>query len=113
MTPDETPPLSAGLLPLYEEATAIAERSPASAAALLRMLVKALVRQAGGTGRHLTKDIDQLVAAGMDVGVLRALDAVQLSDAQSRKPAELDLADGHSEVRNLSVLVHLLARAAS
>lgn len=111
MTPQDTPALPSGLLPLYEEAVDIADRSPASAAALLRMLVRALVRQAGGTGRNLSKDIDQLVANGLDVGVLRAADAVGLSDNQSRKPAELDLTDGHSEVQNLSVLVHVLARA--
>ncbi len=111
MSPDETPPLAPGLLPLYAEAAAIADLSPASACALLRMLVRALVKQAGGSGRHLVNDINDLVSGGLDVGVLRALDSVALSDTQSRRPAELDLSDGHSEVRNLSVLVHLLARA--
>ena len=83
MTPQDTPALPSGLLPLYEEAVDIADRSPASAAALLRMLVRALVRQAGGTGRNLSKDIDQLVANGVSLmpeGLEKELSRQDLAD---------------------------------
>jgi len=43
--------------------------------------------------------------------VLRAFDVVAMSDSEARKPAELSLANGHSDVHNLSVFVHVLARA--
>ncbi len=109
--PGDIPPLSKGLLPLYDEAVAVADVSPASACALLRMLVQALVKQAGGRGRNLTKDLNDLAGSGLDVGVLRALDAAHLTDSHARRPAELDLTNGHSEVQNLSVLVHVLARS--
>ncbi len=109
--PGDVPPLPKGLLPLYDEAVAIADTSPASACALLRMLVQALVKKAGGRGRNLTKDLNDMAGSGLDVGVLRALDTAQLTDSHARRPGELDLTNGHSDVQNLSVLVHVLARS--
>lgn len=106
--PSEVP---SGLAPLYNEAMAVADASPASACALLRILIQALLKSSGRTGRNLIRDVNDLVASGADVGVLRAFDVVAMSDSESRKPAELSLANGHSDVHNLSVFVHLLARA--
>ncbi|MCP3933979.1 MAG: hypothetical protein GY708_01255 [Actinomycetia bacterium] len=111
MTNPDLPVLAASLAPLYDEAMDIADRSPASSCALLRLLVRALLRSAGYAGRDLKRDLDNMVSKGGDVGVLRALDAAGLSDNVSKRPGEIQLSDGHSDVRNLSVLVAVVARA--
>lgn len=99
--------LSPKLVPLFREAIDVADRSPASACALLRMLLRMLIRHAGGRGRHLKNDLSDLVNAGAPVGLLRAMDVAAISDAEARQPAEINLANGHSDVRNLMVLVHV------
>lgn len=108
--PESLPP---GLAPLFTEAMAVADVSPASASALLRILVQALIKSAGRGGRNLIRDVNALAADAGGVGVLRALDVVAMSDAESRHPAELSLANGHSDVQNLVVFVHVLARSLS
>lgn len=107
----DTPDLPASLMPLYDEAMAVADASPASASALLRLLLRALIKSAGRGGRDLRADLEALVAGGADVGILRALDAAGLSETHSRRPGEIQLTDGHSDVRNLSVLVAVVVRA--
>lgn len=107
--PPET--LAPGLAPLFTEAMAVAEASPASACALLRILTQAILKSAGRGGRNLIRDVNAMVADGGSVGVLRAFDVVAMSDSESRRPAELSLANGHSDVQNLVVFVHVLARS--
>lgn len=98
--------LTPGLRPLYDEAMAIADQSPASACALLRLVLRSVLTSAGQPGRDLARDID---AATMGAPpVLRALDAIGLSRDASRRPGELDLSQGHSDVQNLVVLVTLI-----
>ncbi len=99
--------LSPKLVPLFREATDIADRSPASACALLRMLLLMLIKHAGARGRHLKNDLGDLVNNGAPVGLLRAMDVAGISDAEARQPAQINLANGHSDVRNLMVLVHV------
>ena len=95
------------LRPLYDEAAAIADASPASAAALLRLLLRALLQQAGRTGRHLSNDVATIVDEGGQVNLLRALDAIGLADSESRRPGEVNLANGHSDAQNLFMFVNL------
>lgn len=99
--------LSPKLEPLFREATDIADRSPAASCAMLRMLLRMLIRHAGGRGRHLKNDLTELVDKGAPVGLLRAMDVAAISEAEARQPAEINLANGHSDVRNLMVLVHV------
>jgi len=105
--PDPPPSLSPELRPLYEEAARIADPSPASACALLRLLLRSLLQQAGMRGRHLADDVGRLVDGGAPVGLLRALDAIGMTDDEARRPAELNLANGHREAQNLFVFVNL------
>jgi hypothetical protein len=105
--PDPPGSLSAELRPLYVEAAAVADASPASACALLRLLLRSLVQGAGMRGRHLADDIGRLVDAGAPVGLLRALDSIGMTDDEARRPAELNLANGHRDAQNLFVLVNL------
>ncbi|WP_419841803.1 hypothetical protein [Candidatus Poriferisodalis sp.] len=110
--PDAAPPpgLDRKLVPLYSEAAAVAEISPASACALARLLLRSLIRAQGLRGRHLVRDISELVSSGAPVGLLRALDVLKLSDTEARRPGELNLANGHGDARNLLMFVHLFTQ---
>ncbi|MCS5673486.1 MAG: hypothetical protein VX983_05440 [Actinomycetota bacterium] len=97
------------LVPLYIEAQDIVERSPASACAILRILIEAVIRDRGLRGRHIVRDVGTLVDQGAPVGLLRALDVVAMSEEAAETPAELRLTDGHSDAQNLVMFLHLLA----
>ena len=97
------------LRPLYEEAAATADASPASACALLRLLLQALLKEAGRTGRHLANDVATLVDEGAPVNLLRALDTIGLEENESRRPGELNLANGHSDAQSLFMFVNLFS----
>jgi hypothetical protein len=100
--------LPPSLVPLYEEARTVADPSPASACAILRLLVRAVLQDRGRTGRNLVRDVGVLVEEGAPVSLLRALDVIGLSDEQSKRPGELVLSDGHAEAQNLFMFVNLL-----
>jgi hypothetical protein len=53
--------------------------------------------------------VGTLVEQGAPVGLLRALDVVAMSDEAAKTPAELRLADGHTDAQNLNMFLHLLA----
>ena len=101
------------LVPLYTEAASVAEISPASACALARLLLRSLIRAQGLRGRHLVRDISELVSAGAPVGLLRALDVIKLSDVEARRPGELNLANGHGDAQNLLMFIHLFTQHVS
>lgn len=101
------------LVPLYEEAAAVADVSPASACALARLLLRSLIQSQGLRGRHLVRDIGELVSAGAPVGLLRALDVMKLSDTEARRPGELNLANGHGDAQNLLMFIHLFTQHVS
>lgn len=105
--PDPPASLAAGLAPLYDEARAVADLSPASAAALLRLVVRAMLVLKGRPGRDLRRDLDAV--AGTAPSVLRALDAIGLDDDHARQPGSIDLTQGHADAQNLFMFVHLLA----
>jgi hypothetical protein len=107
VAPDPPAGLSSGLRPLYAEAVSVADASPASASALLRMLIQTLIKGQGLRGRDLVRDIGTLVERGAPVGLLRALDVIGMSEHESRHPAELSLANGHSDAQNLFMFVNL------
>ncbi len=110
---DAPPGLDRKLVPLYTEAAAVAEISPASACALARLLLRNLIRAQGLRGRHLVRDISELVSAGAPVGLLRALDVIKLSDVEARRPGELNLANGHGDAQNLLMFIHLFTQHVS
>jgi hypothetical protein len=97
-----------GLVPLYDEARAVSDLSPASACALLRLLLRAVLRELGRTGRHLRRDVEALVEDGAPVSLLRALDVIGLDEDEARRPGEIQLADGHADAQNLFMFVNLL-----
>ena len=101
------PGLDRKLVPLYDEAAAVADVSPASACALARLLLRSLIQSQGLRGRHLVRDISELVSAGAPVGLLRALDVMKLSETEARRPGEINLANGHGDAQNLMMFIHL------
>lgn len=106
--PHSAPPgLDRKLVPLYDEAAAVADVSPASACALARLLLRSLIQSQGLRGRHLVRDISELVSAGAPVGLLRALDVMKLSETEARRPGEINLANGHGDAQNLMMFIHL------
>ncbi len=107
------PGLDRKLVPLYEEAAAVTEISPASACALARLLLRSLIQAQGLRGRHLVRDISELVSAGAPVGLLRALDVMKLSEIEARRPGEINLANGHGDARNLLMFIHLFTEHVS
>ena len=107
---DAPPELDRKLVPLYAEAVAVAEVSPASACALARLLLRSLIQAQGLRGRHLVRDISELVSAGAPVGLLRALDVMKLSETEARRPGELNLANGHGDAQNLLMFIHLFTQ---
>ena len=112
--PSDAPPgLDRKLVPLYAEAVAVADVSPASACALARLLLRSLIQSQGLRGRHIVRDIGELVSAGAPVGLLRALDVMKLSDTEARRPGELNLANGHGDAQNLLMFIHLFTQHVS
>ncbi len=112
--PGDAPPgLDRKLVPLYAEAVAVADVSPASACALARLLLRSLIQSQGLRGRHIVRDIGELVSAGAPVGLLRALDVMKLSDTEARRPGELNLANGHGDAQNLLMFIHLFTQHVS
>lgn len=107
------PGLDRKLIPLYDEAAAVAEVSPASASALARLLLRSLIQSQGLRGRHLVRDIGELVTAGAPVGLLRALDVMKLSETEARRPGEINLANGHRDAQNLLMFIHLFTEHVS
>ncbi len=91
----------------------MADVSPASACALARLLLRSLIQAQGLRGRHLVRDIGDLVSAGAPVGLLRALDVLKLSDIEARRPGELNLANGHGDAQNLLMFIHLFTQHVS
>lgn len=108
--PDAMPP---NLVPLYDEAVAVADLSPASACALLRLVLRALLQNQGLRGRHLVRDVGTVVERGAPVGLLRALDVIAMSDDEAKRPGELSLANGHSDAQNLVMFVNLFVEQVS
>lgn len=107
VAPDPPPTLSPGLVPLYDEAREVADASPASAAALLRLVVRAVLVERGRPGRDLRRDLDAV--AGSTPSILRALDVIGLGEGHARRPGEIDLTQGHADAQNLFMFVNLLA----
>lgn len=95
----------------YEEARAVADSSPRSAAAILRLALQKLCVALGQPGRKLDDDIAALVKAGLDARVQKALDILRISGNNAIHPGELDLRDNSVLVSKLFSLLNTVVQA--
>lgn len=92
----------------FEEAAAVADASPRSAAALLRLAIEKICRHLRKTGKIDTM-IAALVADGLSVKIQRALDIVRVVGNESVHPGEMNIQDDASTVSTLFELVNIIA----
>lgn len=102
------------LLPLYEEASDIAGRSPSGAAALLRLLLEKLCRQlTGDENSSLDDNIHALVEQQrLPIEIERALHTIRVIGNNAVHPGEIDLNDEKDLAASLFMLVNTIVAEA-
>ena len=104
-----SPDLPEEVLHDFEEARAIANRSPRGAAALLRLGIQKLCRHLGEPGHNINAGIASLVAKGLPSRVQQALDSVRVIGNEAVHPGSIDLKDDLDIVNRLFKLVNFIA----
>ena len=92
----------------YNEARAIADRSPRAAAALLRLALQKLLGHLGQANKSLNDAIGALVKQGLDANIQKALDILRITGNNAVHPGELDLRDDRETAEKLFRLLNLI-----
>lgn len=92
----------------YDEASAILDRSPRGAAALIRLAIQKLCKELGQPGKNINADIGELVKGGLDPRVQQALDAVRVIGNSAVHPGQIDLRDDRATAETLFRLLNLI-----
>lgn len=92
---------------VYDEASAIADRSPRAACAMLRLAVEMLMKHLGETG-NINESIGNLVKKGLDPTVQQSLDIVRITGNNAVHPGEIDFED-MTDVQPLFDLINVIA----
>lgn len=92
----------------YEEASAILEKSPRGAAALIRLAIQKLCKVLGQPGKNINDDIGALVKKGLDPRVQKALDAVRVIGNSAVHPGQIDIRDDRTTAEALFKLLNLI-----
>jgi hypothetical protein len=100
--------LPASLRDDFEEAAAVLELSPRSAAALLRLCIQKLMVELQQKGKDLNADIGALVAQGLDPNVQKALDVVRVIGNNAVHPGQIDLKDDKATALSLFQLLAVI-----
>lgn len=94
---------------IYDEASAILNRSPKGAAALLRLAIQLLCKHLGQPGKSLNDDIAALVKEGLTPLIQQAMDTVRITGNESVHPGEIKLDDDRELALALFDFVNLIA----
>jgi len=89
----------------FIEARDVVQRSPRSAAALLRLALQKLMPHIGQDGKNINNDIGNLVNEGMSKELQEQLDVLRVIGNESVHPGELDMKD---DIKTAIALFHLL-----
>lgn len=95
----------------YTEAAEIVEKSPKSAAALLRLAIQKLCLQLGESGKNINNDIRELVKKGLSPKIQKSLDIVRVIGNESVHPGQINLDDNKETAYKLFELINLIAHA--
>jgi hypothetical protein len=100
--------LPAEVLPIYDEARAVGQASPRSAAALLRLALEQLVGIIETDGKTLNDKVGLLVRRGLATHVQRAMDALRVFGNNGAHVGEIDLSDDRETVESLFAVLHMV-----
>jgi hypothetical protein len=103
--------MPADVKPDFIEAVEIVNKSPRSAAALLRLAIQKLMPHLEEDGDNLNASIGNLVKKGLDKKVQQALDVVRVTGNNAVHPGELDLRDDAVTAMQLFSLVNIIVQS--
>lgn len=103
--------MPADIKPDFIEAAEIVDKSPRSAAALLRLAIQKLMPHLDERGDNLNASIANLVKKGLDKKVQQALDVVRVTGNSAVHPGELDLKDDKATATQLFALVNIIVQS--
>lgn len=78
---------------LYDEAGAVFQTSPKSAAALLRLALQHLLIELGGKGKNINSDINELVDNGLNEDVAKTMHALRIVGNEAVHPGVISVDD--------------------
>jgi len=94
---------------LYIEASNILIDSPKGSTALLRLALQKLLKQIGGSGQNINKDIKDLVADNLSSQMQKALDLLRVVGNNAVHPGQIDLDDNVEIARKLFDILNYIA----
>lgn len=108
--PEPNEDLGGDIISDYNEAAAVLNDSPRSAAAILRLALEKLCERLGAEGGDLNDQIGSLVEEGLSPKVQKSLDSLRITGNNAVHPARLDLKDDVETVSKLFELINIIAR---